>query len=158
MTDTQPAVPEPDDLDAAYAAVRRDPYPFTWSGEHWQLPHLADLDYRLQMRIETAEQLGADELTALFDDMFGKEQAARWATVEVPTGALFLLFERWLAHSGAKLGEDKASNDSSEITGRSSRRTSGVSTDSGSPKRSTAKKAAKRTPRKAVSPPVNSST
>lgn len=157
--------PTPDDLDAAYAEIRKEPYVFTWAGREFSLPHLAELDFRLQMRIEEAQSLGAPELLALFDEMFGPEQAADFAKVTMPTGALFMLFERWLNYSGAKLGEDSASSGSSGSTGKSSRRTSGGTTGSASPKRSTAKKAAKRAPRKAVtvtpgevlaSPPANS--
>lgn len=156
----------PDDLDAAYAEIRKAPYVFTWAGREFSLPHLAELDFRLQMKIEEAQSLDAKELLDLFDEMFGEQQAADFAKVTMPTGALFMLFERWLAHSGAKPGEDSASTGSSGTTGKRSRQTSAGSTGSGSPKRSTAKEAAKRAPRKAVtvtpsevlaSPPASSS-
>lgn len=144
-----------DDLDAAYAEIRRDPYIFTWAAREWTLPHLSDLDFRIQLKIETAESLDVNELIGLFGEMFGAGQAEAWAQVQVPTPVLFLLFERWLKHSGAKPGEDSASSGSSGSTGKSSRRTSGASTASGSRKPSTAakkaapaKKAAKRAPRK----------
>jgi hypothetical protein len=144
----------PDDLDVAYAEIRKEPYVFTWSGMEFTLPHLGSLDYRLQLQIEQWDQTGVEEVMTLFSKIFGEEQAAAWAEVEVPTPVLFMLFERWLAHSGAKLGEEPASSDSSGSTGKSSRRTSGRSTTSGSPKPSTAKRA----PRKAASPLGNSST
>lgn len=143
-----------DDLDAVYAEIRKEPYVFTWAGREWALPHLSDLDFRVQLKIENAESLDVNELIALFGEMFGPDQATAWADVPVPTPVLYLLFERWLNHSGAKPGEDSASSSSSKSTGKSSRRTSGATTASASRKPSTAKRA----PRKAASPPANSST
>lgn len=137
-----------DDLDAAYAAIRKAPYTFTWASQEWSLPHLGALDYRLQMEIENYAELGVAELMDLFDRLFGPEQAARWTQTEVPTPVLFMLFKRWIEFCGGKLGEEPASNDSSANTGESSRPISGASTTAASPKRSTAKKAA---PRKAAS-------
>jgi hypothetical protein len=144
----------PDDLDAAYAEIRREPYLFTWAARQWQLPHLGGLDYRLQLEIEQTDSWDVDAVQALLARLFGAEQAQAWATVEVPTPVLFMVFERWLAHSGEKMGEDEASTGSSESTGPSSRPTSAASTGSASPKPSSAK----REPRKAGSRRVNSST
>lgn len=149
-----------DDLDAAYASIRRSPYEFQWQGEQWELPHLSELDYRLQLEIESHDELGAKELTVLFAKIFGS-QTARWERTAVPTQVLFMIFERWIAHSGGKLGEDEASTSSSENTGRKSRPTSAASTTaSGSARRSSAKKAApaKKAPAKALSPQGKSST
>lgn len=150
MTDVKPVV---DDLDAAYAEIRKAAYDFQFAGRSWSLPHLSDLDYRLMNRIESYTTLTTAELEGLFEEILG-DQAGQWQQTQVPTPVLFMVFERWIKHSGGELGEDSASNASSANTGRRSRRTSGGSTGSGSPKRSTAKKA----PRKAASPPVNSST
>lgn len=154
MTARNVTKPEVDDLDAAYAEVRRDPYVFAWAGRDWSLPHLGNLDYRLQAEIETFNSIDVEQMEGLFARMFGPEQAAAWAAVEVPTPVLFMLFDRWIKHAGAKPGEPPASPPSSKSTGRRSRPTSAGSTTSASPKRSTAKRA----PRKAASPPANSST
>lgn len=154
MTARNVTQPEVDDLEAAYAEVRRDPYVFAWAGRDWSLPHLGNLDYRLQAEIETLKDLDVEHLEGLFARLFGAEQATAWATVEVPTPVLFMLFDRWIKHSGKKQGESQPSKKSSATTGTRSRATSAGSTTSASPKRSTAKRA----PRKAASPPVNSST
>jgi hypothetical protein len=156
-----------DDLDAAYAEIRREPYAFRLNGRDWILPHIQDLDYRVLADIETMNTADVPAILSLFNRMFDPEQAAAWADTPVPNPVLFLLFERWLAHGGAQSGEDSASSGSSGSTGKSSRRTSGGSTGSGSRASSSAKKAApkKRAPRKAVtvqadglagSPPGNS--
>lgn len=152
---TAPEQPTPagvDDLDAAYAEIRRDPYIFTWAAREWSLPHLGSLDYRLQGEIENSDGLDLAQLESLFARIFGSEQAKAWAAVEVPTPVLFLLFERWVGHSGRKPGEEQASTPSSESTGENSRPTSGASTTSASRKRSTAKPRA----RKAASPRASS--
>jgi hypothetical protein len=146
-------VDEFDDLDAAYAEIRRKPYGFVWAGQKWVLPHIGGLDWRTQAKIEEMDALGIDAIFALFAEMFGDAQAERWKQTVQPSDALPLLFERWLAHSKVKQGEDEASNDSSENTGEKSRPTSAPSTASASPKRSTARKPAKRAPRKAATKP-----
>jgi hypothetical protein len=146
-----------DSLVAAYAEIRREPYVFEWpEGKTWTLPHLGELDYRLLAEVENIGDKASDlpYLESLFARMFGPEQAAAWAEVEVPTSVLFMLFERWVQHSGSKPGESPASKRSSKSTGTRSRPTSAASTTSVSPKRSTAGRA----PRKAVSPRGNSST
>lgn len=143
-----------DDLDTAYAEVRRDPYEFRWAEQSWSLPHLGSLDYRLQAEIETLNELDVERLENLFARMFGAEQASRWADVEVPTPVLFMLFDRWVKHAGAQPGESLASEPSSESTGASSNPTSDASTASASPRPSTAKRAS----RKAASRRESSST
>ncbi len=147
-------VEEFDDLDAAYAEVRRRPYGFVWAGQKWVLPHIGSLDWRLRARIEDMDSLGIDDIYQLFADMFGPGQAERWKQTVQPTDALPLLFERWLAHSKVKQGEDEASNDSSENTGENSRPTSAPSTGSDSLKPSTAPTAEEL----AALQPANSST
>lgn len=144
-----------DSLVAAYAEIRRDPYVFEWpEGRWWSLPHPGDLDYRLLGELEQIDDKVADleYLEGLFARIFGPDQAEAWQQVEVPTPVLFLLFDRYMKHAGAELGEDGASNASSKNTGTRSRRTSAGTTGSASRKRSTAKKAAP----KAASPPVKS--
>jgi hypothetical protein len=158
---------ELDDLDAAYAAIRRTPYRFRFADQAWELPHIGELDYRLQQEIENANGLDTAALEALFARCFGKEQAARWALIEVPLSALFMLFERWLRFCGVEMGEAPASNDSSASIGEKSRPTSDTTTSSGSRRRSSGKAPAKRAPRKPAtvvelpesgSPPAKSST
>jgi hypothetical protein len=158
MTDKPTAVAsevvgKPDDLDAAYAEIRKQPYDFQFAGRSWSLPHLSDLDYRLMNRIESYTTLTTTELEGLFNEILG-DQAEQWGQTKVPTPVLYMVFERWIKHSGGELGEEPASSGSSGSTGKSSRRTSGGTTGSGSRKRSTAKKAAP----KVASPPGNSST
>lgn len=150
MTDVEGAERKPvDSLVAAYNEIRRDPYEFEWpEGRTWSLPHLGALDYRLQGEIESSDGLTVAQLEHLFARIFGTEQAEEWAKVEVPTPVLFLLFERWVEHSGRKPGESSASKRSSKNTGTKSRPTSAPSTTSASPKPSTAKRA----PRKAAVP------
>lgn len=143
-----------DDLDAAYAEIRRDPYLFTWAGREWTLPHLSDLDYRTMLRIEQRDELGVEELAALFADLFSADQRDAWAQTNVPLAVVFMLFDRMVKHSGAQPGESPASEPSSESTGANLKPTSAASTASASPKRSTAKRA----PRKAASRPGKSST
>lgn len=135
-----------DDLQRAYQAIRRQPYTFQWADRQWTLPHLGELDYRLQAEIESVEGLDVKALENLFARIFGPTQAAAWAQVEVPTPVLMMLFDRWVKHAGGELGEQPASKPSSVSTGRKSRPTSGPTTTSASPKRSTAK----RVPRKAA--------
>jgi hypothetical protein len=146
--------PGVDDLDAAYAEIRREPYVFTWAAREWALPHIGDLDYRILAEIENYQSLDVTQLLGLFTRMFGPDQAEAWADVSVPTPVLYLLFEHWLEHGGAKLGESAASKPSSGSTGRKSRPTSAANTTSASRKPSTAKRA----PRKAASPRAKSST
>lgn len=145
---------EVDDLQAAYAEIQRPPYEFTWADRVWTLPHIGELDYRIQSEIEATDTWDVPRLESLFTRMFGPEQAAAWAEVKVPAGFLMMLFERWVKFSGRKQGESPASNDSSESTGEKSRPTSDASTTSASPKRSTAARA----PRKRASPRAKSST
>ena len=52
------AIEQVDDLDAAYAEIRKDPYTFTLGGRQWTLPHMSDLDYRMLMRIAKARREG----------------------------------------------------------------------------------------------------
>nr|WP_221374407.1 hypothetical protein [Actinoplanes polyasparticus] len=143
------ASPIVDDLDAAYAELRREPYTFQWAGQQFTLPHINDLDFRILAEIETLDTADVAKVLDLFNRMFGPEQAARWSEVSVPTPVLFMLFERWIAHGGGQLGEDSASSGSSGSTGKSSRRTSDASTATDSRSRSSAKKA---TPAKKAAP------
>ncbi len=133
-----------DSLTAAYAEIRKEPYVFEWAGREWELPHIAELDFRLLAEIDQIEDKVADLAyhEGLFARLFGK-QAQAWAQVEVPTSVLMMLFDRYVKHAGGELGEGEASKPSSKSTGTKSRRTSGTTTrGSGSRKRSTAKKAA----------------
>jgi hypothetical protein len=150
----EPGKAAADDLDAAYAEIRREPYIFTWAGREWSLPHLSDIDYRTMLKIEQRDELGVEELVALFAELFSQDQQVAWAEAVVPLPVVFMLFDRLMKHSGAKPGESPASEPSSESTGANSKPTSAASTDSASPKRSTAKRA----PRKAASRRGNSST
>lgn len=157
MSDTKP--PGSDDLDAAYAEVRRDPYGFTWMGREWTLCHFGELDIETQDAIERSSEMDMERLKQLFVEAMGEQQADDWSRVRRPPEFLSMLFERWLKHSGAKPGEGSASSGSSKSTGGRSRRTSGGSTASASRSRSTAKRAApaNRAAKKAASPPGKSS-
>lgn len=146
--------PEVEDLQRAYAEIAGKPYKFTWVDRTWTVPHLRELDYRLQAEIEGLDEIGLDEIKALFGRIFDAQQAAAWDQVQVPAPFMLFLFDKWIKHSGGKQGEEKASEPSSESTGANSKPTSDASTDSGSPKPSTAKRA----PRKAASRRASSST
>src|SRR5262249_6242318 len=138
-----------DDLDAAYAEIRRAPYTFQWQGREWTVCHFAELDYETQGKLEGSTDMGLDDLQGLFREAMGDAQYAEWGRGRRPVDLLPILFERWVKHSGSKQGEDSASSGSSGSTGKSSRRTSGGSTGSGSRASSSAKKA---TPAKKAAP------
>lgn len=144
-------VEEFDDLDAAYAEVARKPYGFIWAGEKFVLPHIGELDFRVQAEIEGVSELTLPQINDLFRRLFGPAQAERWDAAPQPGPMLSIFFERWIKHGGRKPGESAASKRSSKSTGAKSRPTSAASTTSASPKRSTAKPA-KRAPRKAAKP------
>jgi hypothetical protein len=150
--------PKVDDLDVAYKEIAREPYRFRWAGRDWTLPHMGELDYRIQAEIESTTEFTLDKIDTLFRRMFGPEQADAFNETTVTGPFLAMLFDRWLTHSGVTPGEPEASTPSSETTGAKSRPTSGASTSSASPKRSTAKRAPRKAALKAASPPVNSST
>jgi hypothetical protein len=145
-------VDEFDDLDAAYAEVARKPYGFIHEGGKWVLPHIGELDYRVQDEIERADELTMDQIHDLFGRLFGPAQKNAWEQTTQPGPKLAILFQRWVKHSGRKQGEEPASEPSSESTGANSKPTSAASTTSASPKRSSAKPV-KRAPRKAAAKP-----
>lgn len=139
---TQEVPEEGDDLQAMYAEVARLPYRFRWADRWWSLPHIADLDYRTQVKIEQfGDDTTLEAVNDLFREIFGPEQADEWDKVTQPGPFLELLFGRWVKHSGRKPGEPSASTGSSPSTGRPSKRTSTGTTGSASTRRSTAKKA-----------------
>jgi hypothetical protein len=144
-------VEEFDDLDAAYAEVARKPYGFVWAGQKWVLPHIGELDYRVQAEIESVSELTLPQINDLFKRLFGPAQADRWDAAPQPGSMLSIFFERWIKHGGRKPGESMASKRSSKSTGAKSRPTSAVSTTSASRSRSSAKPA-KRAPRNAAKP------
>lgn len=154
---TAPDVTKPpvDDLQRQYAEVAGNPYEFTWADRDWTLPHMRDLDIFLLTELENLNPtaMTADDLTSLFDRIFGPEQATEWARVPKPLTFLNLMLKRWTEHSGRQEGESPASEGSSTSTERPSKRTSTGSTASASRRRSTAKRA---TPAKAATRRANS--
>lgn len=129
--------PEVFDLDAVYAEQRHLPFKFRWAGRDWELPHLAELDYRIQGEIESTEAWTLPAMLDLFRRMFGTEQVQAWDEVEVPGRVIGKLFDQWLTHSGAKPGESQGSDGSSTSSEPKSKPTSTGGTRSASPKRST---------------------
>ena len=144
---TAPAVVDGDNLQEIYQKeIARKPYRFFWADRWWELPHIAELDWKIQVEIEQfGNNVSIETVDELFGKMFGPEQAEAWGRVVRPLPFLEMLFSRWTAHSGREPGEPSASDSSSPSTRRPSKRTSTGSTGSASRKRSTAaKKAATR--------------
>lgn len=155
MTAPQPPEGEGYDLQAVYAENVK-PFWFRWADRWWQLPHLKMLDFEVQARVETFQDViaaadGVDQMrervNELFDMLMGDVQGADWRMVPRPGNAILEMFQAWAKHSGATEGEASASDGSSRSTGRPSKRTSSGSTGSASRKRS---------PRKAVTAPASS--
>jgi hypothetical protein len=144
---------EPYDLQRLYAEKAGTPFEFTWADRVWTLPAMRMLDITVQERLETLDTAAAtvDTVNQLFDDIMGPEQGAQWRTVPRPLGMVMDLFQAWMEHAQADLGEQEASAGSSKSTGRPSKRTSKRSTGSGSAQPSS------RRARKTATPPVNSS-
>lgn len=130
-----------DDVDAAYREVRPKPYGFLFAGQKWVLPHMRSLGYKTRDELEQVESMTLTQVRELLARMFGPAQAQRWDALDVGDDVTEVFFRRWLAHSGAKLGEAQASSGSSESTGGNSNPTSAATTGSASRRRSTAKKA-----------------
>ena len=140
-------------LQAVYAEQARKPFRFFWADRWWTLPHLRELDYRIQSEIESTESWTVPAMLGLFGRIFGPEQAEAWDEVEVPGPAIGMLFDRYIAHSGGAPGESQGSDGSSTSTEPKSKRTSrGSTTGSASRKRSTPRNQASGTP------PASSST
>jgi hypothetical protein len=146
------ATDQGDNLQAIYESeVARQPYRFQWADRWWTLPHIAELDWRVQAEIEAfGEDVTIARIDELFVKIFGEEQAAEWDKVVRPLPFLDMLFRRWTAHSGREPGEQPALPNSSPSTARPSKRTSTGTTGSVSPRRSTQK------PRKAATRRGNS--
>jgi hypothetical protein len=145
---------KPYDLQRIYAEKAGDPFDFTWADRVWTLPNMRMLDIEVQERIENLNTAAAtaETIFVLFDEMMGEEQGQQWRNVRPrPLPMIFDLFEAWLEHSKAELGESAASDGSSKSTGRPSKRTSNASTASGSAKRSSPRA------RKTATPRANSS-
>ncbi|MGW1059358.1 hypothetical protein [Micromonospora rubida] len=112
------------DLDAYVAEHRKDPYPFRYGGQDFELPHAADTDWRVT---EAADQGDVEAIRTLFRRGFGPEQWERFEALPQPAGAMGELFRRWQAHAGVKPGESPASPSSSASTARpSTRRSAGT--------------------------------
>lgn len=144
---------KPYDLQRLYAEKAGVPFQFTWADQVWELPSLRMLDIATQERFENLDTAAAnvETVNTLFDEIMGVEQGARWREVVRPLPMIFDLFQAWLDHSKADLGESAASDGSSKSTGRPSKRTSNGSTASASAKPSSRK------PRKTATPRVSSS-
>jgi hypothetical protein len=140
---------KPFDLQRLYEEKAGTPFEFTWADQVWTLPSMRMLDIGIQERLETLDSSTAnvETLNALFDDLMGPEQGERWRQVGRPLGMVMDLFQAWMDHSKADLGESAASDGSSKSTGRPSKRTSNGSTASGSAKRSSPRARKTATPR-----------
>lgn len=144
MTDKQPF-----DLQRLYAEKAGTPFEFTWADQIWTLPSMRMLDINVQERLENLDSGSASVATIneLFDELMGAEQSGRWRQVVRPLGMVMDLFQAWMDHAKADLGESAASSGSSKSTGRPSKRTSNGSTASGSAKRSSPRTRKTATPR-----------
>jgi hypothetical protein len=132
------------DLQRVYAEKVGGPFRFKWADRWWTMPNMRSLDFEAQDRIENLDAAAAtkDSLNELFDDLLGKEQGPAWRDVDRPIEMILDMFNAWLEHSKAKLGESPASAGSSKSTGRPSSRTSNASTGSASAKPSKPRKRA----------------
>lgn len=163
MTSFEPPAGEGYDLQAVYAENSK-PFYFRWADRWWMLPHLKNLDFEVQAKVETFDfsmltgtNVDLDTARNRIDDLFnlvmGDEQGTEWRAVNPrPVNMLLDMLQSWTKHSGVKEGEASASEGSSRSTGRPSKRTSKGSTASASRRRSPAKAA----PEAAVTPPENS--
>lgn len=120
------------DLDAYVTEHRQQPYRFRYGGQTWELPHSADIDWRVT---EAADQGNIDAIRTLFQRGLGPDQWERFEQLPQPAAAMGELFRRWQAHAGVRPGESPASPDSSASTARPSTRRSAATTKSRSAKR-----------------------
>lgn len=144
---------KPYDLQRLYTEKAGGPFEFTWADQTWTLPNPRMLDITVIEKVDGLSPADAsvDTINALFDDIMGAEQGARWREVPRPLPMLMDLLKAWMEHSQQAMGESEASASSSKSTGRPSKRTSNGSTASASRGRSSAK------PRKSATAPARSS-
>ena len=81
------------------AENRKDPYPFEYGGQTFELPHLSSIDLRIS---EAADADNVEALKALFRLGLGPEQWAAFEALAWPADAMGELFRRWRAHAGLK--------------------------------------------------------
>jgi hypothetical protein len=105
----KPAVAKkPFDLDAVEAEALGEPFPFTFGGREYVLPHVQDMDRKVLLAADQGEQAAMEELfrTGLGADFeeFDR-QPMKLRTLEA-------LFRNWLEHCGLEPGELRASTSS----------------------------------------------
>lgn len=103
---TRPAAAsKPFDLDAVEAEAAGEPFPFTFGGHEYVLPHVQDVDRKVLLAADQGEKAAMDELfkTGLGDDY------ERFNAQPMKLRSLEALFRAWLEHSGLEPGELGAS-------------------------------------------------
>lgn len=102
MTGTDSSSAEVFDLDAELAKLPKGKsFVFGYAGRRWTLPHFVHADYRVRAQIEAAETITSADVSAMFERMFGLEQAEAWARVPQTGDAIILLFQQWVEHAAA---------------------------------------------------------
>lgn len=99
---------KPFDLDAVEAEEAGEPFPFTFGGREYVLPHVQDMDRKVLVAADQGEKQAMDELfrTGLGADYeLFNEQPMKLRTLEA-------LFRNWLEHCGLEPGELRASTSS----------------------------------------------
>lgn len=102
------AAKKPFDLDAVEAEEAGEPFPFTFGGHEYVLPHVQDMDRKVLVAADQGEKAAMDELfrTGLGADYeLFNEQPMKLRTLEA-------LFRNWLEHCGLEPGELQASTSS----------------------------------------------
>lgn len=95
----------PFDLDAVEAQASNDPFPFTFGGRDYTLPHVQDVDRKVLL---SADQGDIAAMTALFEVGLGDDYD-QFNAQPMKLRTLEALFKAWLAHCGLEPGELQAS-------------------------------------------------
>lgn len=96
------------DLDAVEAESAGAPFPFTFGGKEYTLPHVQDVDRRVLLGADRGD-IGA--MNALFEAGLGDDFEA-FDAEPMKLRSLNALFEAWLKHCGLEPGELRASTSS----------------------------------------------
>lgn len=93
------------DLDAVEAESAGEPFPFTFGGKEYTLPHVQDVDRKV---LVSADHGDVGAMNALFEVGLGDDYD-RFNAEPMKIRSLNALFEAWLKHCGLEPGELGAS-------------------------------------------------
>lgn len=93
------------DLDAVEAETAGEPFPFTFGGHTFTLPHVQDVDRKVLLG---ADQGDVAAMNALFQEGLGDDYE-RFDAQPMKVRSLEALFNAWLKHCGLEPGELRAS-------------------------------------------------